>query len=767
MERKLSAILAADVVGYSTLMERDEAGTFDRLKTHRKELFEPEIKAYRGRIFKLMGDGLLAEFQSVVDAVQCAVALQRNLATRNVGAPQEERITVRIGINLGDVIIDGRDRQGEGVNIAARLEQLAQPGGICVSQSVVDQLSNKLPVGFSSLGQYQVKNIAKPVQVYAVVLDGEKPPKAAVRALLLGSRAALIAAAVLVAIVLAGLVWLKPWEDGKASVDRMALPLPDKPSIAVLPFDYLGGDADHAYFADGMTEDLITDLSKLSGIFVIARNSSWTYKGKPVKVQQVAEELGVRYVLEGSIRREGDKVRINAQLIDAIGGQHLWAERYDGSANDVFALQDKVIRQIVAGLAVNLTSTESAKVAEAETPVPEAYDAFLQGWDHYRRETKEDTTKAIKFFEQAIELDPQYSRAYAGLAAAYWRIVTLYWQPAVGIEYERAYAGLHQNLTKALENPTALAYSVSAELLARQGNSVEALAQIDRALALSPNEANTHLSRARILNAIGRAEEAEEAVRRAMRLNPHYEPDYLTVLGQAQLHQQHYEDAAQSIERAVNRQPDNDQHYVTLAIIYGHLERMVEAQAAVKKYNEMASVGKWAPLTVQEVNYWWYGNIFDYDEAYREQLVAGLRKAGVPEGAGTDIKYADLKRMISERNGEYEVTGASKIDTVKANDLHAKGAVFVDVRSANSFAAGHIPSSKNLEMSNVLSKESLSRLADFDDDVVFYCFGKYCPRSTYACAKALLWGFKRVHYFAGGFPAWKDAGYPIEPPASD
>jgi adenylate cyclase len=761
VERRLSAILAADVVGYSALMEGDEAGTFERLRSHRKELFEPEIKAHRGRIFKLMGDGLLAEFASVVDAVQCAVALQRNMALRNEAIPSGQRISVRIGVNLGDVIIDGRDRQGEGVNIAARLEQLAEPGGICVSQSVVDQLSNKLPVGFISLGEHQVKNIARPVHVHAVTLDGKArpigkatlPPK---------RRLALVAASLLAAIVLAGVALIRPWEDGKASINRMALPLPDKPSIAVLPFDYLGGDPQHAYFAAGMTEDLITDLSKLSGIFVIARNSSWTYKGKPVKVQQVAEDLGVRYVLEGSVRREGDQLRINAQLIDAIGGRHLWAERYDGSAKDVLAFQDKVVREIVAGLAISVTPEERNQFAEVETNVPLAYDAFLQGWDHYRRETKEDTTRAISFFEQAIGHDPQYSRAYAGLAAAYWRIVTLYWQPAVGIEYERAYAGLHQNLNHALENPTALAYSVSGELLARRGKWIEALGQIDRALLLSPNEANTHLSRARILNATGQAEDAEKAVRLAMRLNPHYAPDYLTVLGQSLLHQERYAEAAEFIGRAAIRQPDNDQHYVTLAIIHGHLGRIDDAQAAVRKFNSMAAKGKWAPMTVQEVGYWWYGNIFDYDEAYRERLWLGLRKAGVPEGAGSDITYAELKRLIRNSDGEYEVLGAPKIDREEAKALHSRGAVFVDVRNADSFGAGHIPSAANLEMSNVLSKESLSRLVGPDDDVVFYCFGKYCPRSTYACAKALLWGFKRVHYFAGGFPAWKDAGYPVD-----
>jgi TolB-like protein/Flp pilus assembly protein TadD len=370
------------------------------------------------------------------------------------------------------------------------------------------------------------------------------------------------AALVIAAMGVGGLIWWQPWgrEFEPASVERMALSLPDKPSLAVLPFNNFSADPEQGYFADGMTEDLITDLSQLSSIFVIARNSSWTYKDKPTKVQQVAEELGVRYVLEGSVQRAGDQVRINAQLVDALNGRHLWAERYDGSARDVFALQDKVIRQIVAALAVNLTSNESAQIAEADTDVPEAYDAFLQGWEYYRRQTTKDTAKdtakAITYLEKAVKLDPAYGRAYAGLAAAYWSFVTSGWQSAVGIGWQRSYDGLNENLAKALEHPTPLAYSVSAEWLSRQGRNEEALAQIERALALGPNEADTHVSSARILIANGRAEEAEKAVRLAMRLNPHYEPDYLSVLGQALFLQERYGEAAAFVERAVDRQRD-------------------------------------------------------------------------------------------------------------------------------------------------------------------------------------------------------------------
>jgi adenylate cyclase len=766
-ERRLTTILSADVVAYSRLMGQDEAGTLTALKAHRKELIAPKAAQYRGRTVKLMGDGALMEFASVVDAVRFAIEVQCAMQTRNAGIPEDHRLLYRIGINIGDIIVEGDDIYGDGVNISARLQGLAEPGGICLARNVYDQIKGKLNVGLEHLGEKEVKNIAEPVTVYRVVLDDKATalvtPLVEVPAKFRRLRPWHVAASLVVAVVvLGGLAWWQPWEleFEPASVSRMALPLPDKPSIAVLPFNNLSGDPEQGYFADGMTEDLITDLANVSGIFVIARNSSWAYKDKPTKVQQVAEDLGVRYVLEGSVRRDGEQVRINAQLVDALSGHHLWAERYDGSVGEVFALQDEVIRQIVAALAVNLTSDESSKVADAETDLPQAYDAFLQGWDHYRRETTEDTAKAMAFFEQAIELDPTYGRAYAALAAAYWRLVTLHWQMAVGVEWLRSYEGLNENLAKALESPTPLAYSVSAEWLARQGRSEEALAQIDRAVALGPNEADIHVSKARILNVTGRAAEAEKAVRLAMRLNPHYGPDYLSVLGRALLHQERYGEAAEFLERAVNRQPDRDQDYVTLAVIYGHLGRTADARDAVKKYNEIWA--DYSPLTVQSVAFWWYGQIFEYDEIYRERLMAGLRKAGVAEGAGTDIKYADFKRLIRDSAGEYDVEGATKIDAAKAKALHDQGAVFVDVRDAVEFGPGHIPSAANLELTTGLSKESLSKLVGKDDAVVFNCVGKYCPYSAYASAKAVLWGFTRVYYFAGGVPAWKDAGYPIE-----
>ena len=354
MERRLAAIVAADVVGYSRLMELDEAGTFSRLRTHQKELFEPEIAAHHGRIFKLMGDGLLAEFASVVDAVECAIVLQREMASRNQGLPDDRRIDVRIGINLGDVIIEGEDRHGEGVNIAARLQQLAEPGGICVARNVHDQVKNKLDLRFRDLGDHTVKNIAEALQVFCVLPDGAKEPRRPPRNRHGKRYPGRVAAGAIVLLLLAAggtIAWLRPWQPDiePASIDRMAFPLPDKPSVAVLPFTNMSADPEQEYFADGMTDDLITDLSKVSSLFVIARNSTFAYKGRSVEMRQVAEDLGVRYVVEGSVRRAGDTVRVNAQLIDTITGGHVWADRYDGSVADIFAVQDAIVREIAEG----------------------------------------------------------------------------------------------------------------------------------------------------------------------------------------------------------------------------------------------------------------------------------------------------------------------------------------------------------------------------------------------------------------------------------
>ena len=412
VERRLAAIVAADIVGYPRLAESDENGTLAAIKTLRREIIDPLLTEHHGRIVKLMGDGAIAEFGSVVDAATFAITMQKEVTAHQAQVPPDSRIVFRIGINLGDVVVEDGDLLGDGVNVAARLEQLCDPGGVLISGTAYDHLHGKFEHPLEFTGEQHVKNISRPVRAYRIRLDGRRagwrPSPTWLRQWHLPT------AAVLAVLIGGAFMWWPPREQQAetAIVERAAPPLPDKPSIAVLPFDSFGSDPEQIHFADGIAEDLITDLSKLSGIFVIARNSSWTYKGKPTKVQTVGAELGVRYVMEGSVRRQGDQVRINAQLIDATSGHHLWAERYDGPFGNMFAFQDKVIGQILAALAVELTGEEQARVAQAETKDPRAYDALLQGWEHLRRETEPDTLKAITLFEKAVELDPGYHRAY-------------------------------------------------------------------------------------------------------------------------------------------------------------------------------------------------------------------------------------------------------------------------------------------------------------------------------------------------------------------
>jgi len=539
--------------------------------------------------------------------------------------------------------------------------------------------------------------------------------------------------------------------------------LPHRPSLAVLPFDSLGDSSANDHFADGMTDDIITDLSKLSGILVIARNSSATYKGKAVKVQQVAKDLGVRYVLEGSVRREGDTVRINAQLIDALGGQHLWAERYDGSIQDVFALQDRVIGQIVAALAVKLTNAERTSVELVGTRNPQAYDAVLRGWAHYRLGPEEETKKAIALFEQAIALDPEYGGAHAALAAASWRIVQSTWESTTEGGYQRAFDRMQEALAQAKRQPNALAHAVSAEVLAKQGQYEEAFTEIGRAMALAPNDPDIYLSKARILNATGRAAQAEESLRWAMRLDPLYSPDYLRELAISFFHQQRYVEAVDTLERLLPLQPLQDD-YITLIASLGHLGRKTGVPEAIKTFDEMSLAAGYNAINVQMFGgWWWYGDIFNYDPAYRDRLMEGLRKAGVPEGAGTDIPIEKYRRLLHKtKQGYFEVTGATTIDAKGAQGLHDRGVKFVDVRAAKGFVAGHVPGAFNLDVATELSRDSLSRIVGKDEEFVLSCHGKTCGDSAYASAKALIWGFKRVYYFAGGFPAWEEAGYPVE-----
>ena len=587
-KRKLAAILSADAVGYSRLMAEDEAATVTTLATYR-EVMSTLIKQHRGRVVDSPGDNVLAEFSSVVDAVQCAVAVQNELQIRNAELSENRRMEFRIGINLGDVI-DEEDRiYGDGVNVAARLEALADPGGICVSKTAFDQIETKLPLGYEYLGEQSVKNIPKPVGAYRVLMQprvtvAEKPIDKKLPAI--RRVPILVAAVALIGLAISVGIWQfymsRPSVE-PASLEKMAFPMPDKPSIAVLPFTNMSDDPKQEYFCDGMTEDLITDLSKISGLFVIARNSTFVYKGKPIKIRQVAEELGVRYVLEGSVRKAGDKLRINAQLIDAITGHHLWADRYTGIINDVFNFQDIIGQKIINALAIQLVREEQIVFAHKDTDNTEAYDIFLKGWQHYLRWTPKDFFEAIPYFEKAVQIDPNYGRAYAALAATYFHGSQLYlgltWY---GVSREDGFLLAREYLEKAMRNPTSLAYYVSSQMSLWRYQWEESLVDAKRGVSLEPNNAiiNSHVGF--ILTMVGNPKKGVDFIQKALRLDPHHPARALYFEGLANFHMEEFEKAIALFQRSLKF----DQEMITgsigfLAATYALVGRDDEAKELV------------------------------------------------------------------------------------------------------------------------------------------------------------------------------------------
>jgi len=632
LTRKLAAILYADVAEYSRLMGEDEEGTHRRLSDC-LDHFSAVIVQHQGRIEHYAGDAVLADFDTVLDALACAASVQRDLETKNSDLPEDRKVRFRIGVNLGDIIVDRDDIYGEGVNVAARLEGLAKPGGICISESVHTAVGKKLPLDYEFIGEQRVKNIAQPVRAYHARLraGGELPTPVVVptpkKTRAVDSRK-FVVAAILALLAGAGLLtWLNPWERAEkpTEVDSEVHPLPDKPSVVVLPFDNMSGDPEQDYFADGMTEDLITDLSKVGGLFVIARNSSFTYKDKPTNVQQIARELGVRYVLEGSVRRSGDQVRINAQLIDASTGGHIWADRYDGKLNDVFGLQDKVTRNIVTVLAVQLTAGDEERFSVKETESTQAYDEYLQGWNRYVRMTPEDVRVAVSHFEKAIALDPDYPRAYAALAAAYWQVWKRTWHQVFGFRrWHDARSRSEEFLEKAMQNPTPLAHQVASRMLLHNQRHGEAIAEAERAVALDPNDADSFVVVSTALSFAGRPGESLPMVERAMRLNPHYPPSYLYALGIAHFGMDRFEEAALSLEKATVLNPDDRWSRILLVATYGQLGRGGQAAQALEKLQSRYFLDL---DTIRSIAFWHpFKNPTD-----AARFADGLRKAGMPD----------------------------------------------------------------------------------------------------------------------------------------
>jgi adenylate cyclase len=583
LERRLAAILAADIVGYSRLMRADEEGTLARLKALQKELFAPKVREHRGRIVKLMGDGALVEFASAVDAVRCAVAVQEGLTRREAGEPEKSALTMRLGINLGDIIIEGDDIYGDGVNLAARLEGLAEPGGICLSASVHEQVRHKLDMTFEDLGEQSVKNIAEPVRVYRVVSDA---PSAA--------------------------------PDGEASPT-----LPDKPSIAVLPFDNMSGDPEQAYLADGISEDLITALSKIRWFFVIARNSTFTYKDQAVDVTRVARELGVRYVLEGSVRKGGNRVRITAQLIDAATGRHVWAERYDRNLADIFDLQDEMTQTIVGAVEPELSAAERDRALSKPPENLDAWESYQRGVWHMWRYDRDGNLQAQNLLKRATDLDPSFAPAYAyGSYVQYSRVI-MGWSedPEQSLD-----AGM--TLAKkalALDDKDPVGYFAAGRIYMMRGQHDDSIAALETAIELNPSFAQAYHGLGMALTLAGHLEEAKAALGQSERLSPRDPILWASTVCHALacVLSRDYEEAHHWARKTIqNPRSSGYWPHATLAAALAHLDQMDEARAAVAAALE----------AMPDLSLSYLAKILPTKEPTGlDPYLDGLREAGLPE----------------------------------------------------------------------------------------------------------------------------------------
>jgi TolB-like protein/class 3 adenylate cyclase len=559
VERRLAAILAADVAGYSRLMERDEAVTLARLKALRRDLIDPKIAEHKGRIVKTTGDGLLVEFPSVVEAVACAIAVQQEMAARNDATAEDERIEFRVGINSGDVIVEDGDIHGDGVNIAARLEGIAEPGGICVSGIVHDQVRGRLDCAFADIGEQSLKNIARPVRVYRV---GPKRP-----------------------LPDPPVPGLDPGIPGEREVaaPSLALPLPDKPSIAVLPFANMSGDPEQEYFADGMVEEIITALSRIRWLFVIARNSTFTYKGQAVDVKQVGRELGVRYVLEGSVRKAGGRVRITAQLIDATTGTHLWADRFDGSLEDVFDLQDKVASSVAGVIEPALQAAEIQRSGDRPTSELTAYDFCLRALPHWGSRSHEHTVQALDLLEQAIAIDRHYGPALAWAAICHMTLVRDGWAEEPEISRRKGIDLARRALEAGENDPRILVNAANA--LATFGEDIGAMiGLVDRALALNPSYARGWFVSGLLRVFAGQHDLAIEHVETSLRLSPRERMGTpLSLMGVAYFFKRQFDEAAAKLLLAMQDHPGFPSSYRHLAACYAHMGRLDDAHEIVAR----------------------------------------------------------------------------------------------------------------------------------------------------------------------------------------
>jgi adenylate cyclase len=621
-KRKLTAILSADVKGYSRLMGEDEEATIRTLTEYRKNISD-QVKQHDGRVVDSPGDNVLAEFASVVDALKCAVDTQKQIAGQNKSLPENRKMEFRIGINLGDVAEEGDRIYGDGVNVAARIESLADPGGICISRSAYDQVRKKLSLGYEYLGEHSVKNIDEPVRVYRVLTAPEYVGRVIGEKTAAGKkwrRLAYTAVACLI-VVAGGLIsWniylQKSRRVEPADIEKMAFPLPDKPSIAVLPFDNMSDDQKQEYIADGITENIITALSKVHQLFVISRNSSFTYKGKPVKTQQVSEELGVRYVLEGSVQRSGDRVRVIAQLIDAIGGKHLWAERYDRDFKNIFELQDELTTKVVNSLRIKLILGEEAKLWNKNRPSNLQFnEKVFQAQFYLSQWNKEANIKAKQLYKEAIDLEPQYSITYAALAFAHIMDVHLSFGSSPRESLSEAVKLCEKAIT--LDESQDMPHYLLGHIYSLSGQIEKAIAEGELAINLNQNSASAYNYLGRTLTYAGRAEEAIDLLIKSVRLNPLIHGDI--TLGNAYREAGRYEEALTEYKKCIKNSPNNIFVHLCLTMTYalaGRYEAAREEWSEVLKLDPKMSVEK-------QFKFW------PYSSENRERKIAAMHKAGI------------------------------------------------------------------------------------------------------------------------------------------
>ncbi len=664
--RRLAAIMFTDMVGFSRQMGTNEAHTLRLLAVH-NQIIHQAVAEHHGAVIKTVGDAFLVDFPSVVNAVQCAQQVQTHLRAHNAAKELDAQIHVRIGIHLGDIVQQDGDVFGYGVNVASRLQALAEPDTICISQKVYDEVEKKLSLGtVLSLGRPQLKNIAQRQHVYLLLAESPKGLRHTLQvqrlklshrlrpAYWLGVAGLFLIVGVLVIVRYLPFPILSPQRSVLSpQAAPAALPLPDKPSIVVLPFDNMSGDSQQDYFSNGITEVLTSDLSRISNLFVIARNTAFTYKGKAINVQEVGKELGVRYVLEGSVQKANDQVRIVAQLIDATTGGHLWSQRYDRPLKDIFVLQDEIVQKIVTTLKLQLTLQEQGHLVRKRTDNLEAYDYVLRGVEYFWRFTKKTNIQARQMYEKAIALDPQYAEAYARLGWTSWLEWSLRWSTDPQT-LERALALAQQAL--ALDDSLPLTHSLLSEVYRIKQQYDQAIAEGERAIALDPNNADSYVWQANALNFAGRPEEALRRMEQAMRLNPHYPPDYLFRLGWTYYLTGRDTEAVTTLQESISRNPNIQPAHVVLAVSYvrqwyfqqsANAQTLEQALAAAQRGSALSDAYPAGHVTL--------GYVYLSQKQYEQAMVELERAVALDPNLADG--YAGLAQVLSYVGRSEEAVG--------------------------------------------------------------------------------------------------------------